>query len=96
MSSATQVTMTQAVTANVDGTEAGGPGPCDIQTTTTLGLTLSSSSAPNAFTGTLSYAFEAATLVSPTTNCTDQLSASGGSFDTLPCTTTYTLVGSHQ
>jgi hypothetical protein len=95
MSSATQVSMTSAVTTNVDSSDAGLAGPCDLQTTTAVSLTLATGTPPASFTGTLSYSFEAAVAVSPTTNCTDQLSASGGTFDTLPCTTTYTLSAAH-
>jgi hypothetical protein len=96
MSSATQVDITSADSANVDGTDAGVPGPCDLQSTTVLDLALATSSPPSSFKGTLSYTFTAATGVSSATDCTDQLSASGGLYDTLPCTISYSLVGTHQ
>jgi hypothetical protein len=96
MTSATQVSITSVVTANVDGTDAGVEGPCDLQNTTVIDLTLSSGSPPTSFTGTITYTFVAATGVSTATDCTDQLSASGGSYDTLPCTASYTLTGTHQ
>jgi hypothetical protein len=96
MSSATEAAMTSVLTANVDASDAGVPGPCDLQNTTVLGLTLDSSSAPSSFVGTLTYTFAAATGVSTGTNCTDQLSASGGAYDTLPCTASYSLSGTLQ
>jgi hypothetical protein len=96
MSSATQVSITSVETANVDGTDAGVQGPCDLQSTTALDLTLSAGAHPATFTGTVTYSFATATGVSSTTNCTDQLSASGGSYDTLPCTVSYSLAGTRQ
>ena len=96
MSSATQVNITSVQTANVDGTDGGVQGPCDLTSTTALALTLSAGSPPSSFTGTITYTFAAATGVSSATNCTDQLSASGGSYDTLPCTASYSLAGTHQ
>jgi hypothetical protein len=96
MSSATQVDITSIDTANVDGTDAGVLGPCDLQSTTVLDLALATSSPPSTFKGTVTYTFTAATGVSSTTNCTDQLSASGGPYDTLPCTVSYALAGTRQ
>jgi hypothetical protein len=96
MSSATQVSITSVSTTNVDGADAGIQGPCDLQSTTALDLNLSAGSPPATFTGTITYTFEAAVGVSSATNCTDQLSASGGTYDTLPCTASYSLAGMHQ
>jgi hypothetical protein len=96
MTSTTQVSLTSTVTANVDATEAGSAGPCDLQSTTAIGLTLAAGTPPPAFSGTATYTFTAATGVSSMVDCTDQLSASGGSYDTLPCTVTYSLAGTHQ
>jgi hypothetical protein len=96
MTTATQVTITSIETANVDGTDAGVQGPCDLQSTAAIDLTLATGSPPATFTGTISYTFEAATGVSSTTNCTDQLSASGGPYDTLPCTVSYSVTGTRQ
>jgi hypothetical protein len=96
MSSATQVDITSIDTANVDGTDAGVLGPCDLQSTTVLDVALAASSPPSSFKGTVTYTFTAATGVSSTTNCTDQLSASGGPYATLPCTVSYSLAGTHQ
>lgn len=39
------------------------------------------------FSGSLSYQF----LPTPTSECTDQLTAAGGDFDALPCAVSYTL-----
>jgi hypothetical protein len=96
MSSSTKVDITSTQTANVDATEGGAEGPCDLQSTTAVDLTLSASSPPAAFTGTITYTFAASTGVSSTTDCTDQLTASGGTYDTLPCTLSYTVTGSRQ
>lgn len=96
MSSSTQVSVTSTATANVDGSDAGVAGPCDLTSTTALTLTLASGSPPNTFTGSISYTFAAATGVSTNNNCTDQLSASGGPYSTLPCSATFALAGAHQ
>jgi hypothetical protein len=96
MSSSTQVNITAIDTANVDTSEAGVAGPCDLTGTTVMALALATGSPPPAFTGSISYTYAAATGVSSTTNCTDQLSASGGQYDTLPCTASYSLTGTRQ
>jgi hypothetical protein len=96
MSSSTQVSITSVETANVDGSDAGVEGPCNLQNTTALVLTLAASTPPSTFTGTLTYTFVAATGVSSTTDCTDQLSTSGGPYDTLPCTASFSLTGTRQ
>jgi hypothetical protein len=96
MTSTTQVDISTTVTANVDATEAGAEGPCDLQSTTTVDLALAASSPPSSFTGSITYTFQASTSVSSTTDCTDQLSASGGPYDTLPCTATYSITGALQ
>lgn len=96
MSSTTQVNISATVTANVDATEAGAEGPCDLQRTTAVDLTLAASSPPSTFTGSIAYTFQSSTGASTTTDCTDQLSASGGPYDTLPCTATYAITGAIQ
>jgi hypothetical protein len=96
MSSATQVDITTTETANVDASDAGVEGPCDLTSTTVIDLTLSTGSPPSTFTGSITYSFAVATGASTATDCTDQLSSSGGSYDTLPCTASYSLTGSHQ
>lgn len=95
MTSSTQVDITSIETANVDGTDAG-EGPCDLTSTTSIDLALAPGSPPATFHGTITYTFAASTGVSSTTDCTDQLSASGGTYDTLPCTANYTITASHQ
>jgi hypothetical protein len=94
--STTQVSITSILTANVDAPDAGLEGPCNLQSTTAINLTLATSSPPATFTGTVSYTFAAATGVSSMNDCTDQLSASGGTYDTLPCTAAYSLTGTRQ
>jgi hypothetical protein len=69
---------------------------CDLQQTTVLALTLATTSPPATFTGSITYTFETATGVSTSSNCTDQLASSGGPYDTLPCTASYSLSASHQ
>jgi hypothetical protein len=96
MASATSVSISSVVTANVDTTEAGVEGPCDLQNTTAIDLTLASGSPPSTFKGTITYTFTAATGASSATDCTDQLAASGGPYATLPCTTSYSVTAGHQ
>jgi hypothetical protein len=96
LTSSTAATITSIQTANVDAPDAGLEGPCNLQSTTTIDLTLATGSPPATFAGTISYTFAAATGVSSTNDCTDQLSASGGTYDTLPCTASYVLAGTHQ
>jgi hypothetical protein len=96
MSSATQVNITAIDTSNVDTSEAGVEGPCDLTSSTAMNLVLSAGSPPTSFTGAVGYTFTAATGVSSTTDCTDQLSAYGGPYDTLPCTASYSLTGMRQ
>jgi hypothetical protein len=80
-------TITDTTTGNVDETEAS-LGPCTLQRNDDLELTLGATS----FTGTMTYGF----TVTTGSDCTDQLTASGGSYDALPCTVTYSLTGSKQ
>jgi len=72
---------------NVDGTDAS-LGPCTLDRSDDLELDLEGGS----FTGTVSYSF------TPTAgaNCSDQLAGSGGTFETLPCTVTYTVTAARQ
>jgi hypothetical protein len=87
--------VTSVVTTNADATEAGA-GTCNLTTTSTFTVDLNSSSSPTSFSGTAVYSTEVSTTVSSTTNCTDQLSSSGGMYDTLPCTVSYTLSATKQ
>lgn len=96
LTSATKAVITTVVTANVDATEGGAPGPCDLTVATTLDVSLASGLTPSTFTATYAQTISAATGVSSTNNCTDQLSSSGGSYATLPCTASYSFSGSRQ
>lgn len=101
MTSTTKVSISSTVTSNIGGSEATDAsaaveGPCDLQQSTQLDLTLGLGSPPTTFTGSLTYTFVTSTGVSTTSDCTDELTSSGGQFDTLPCTTTYTLTAGHQ
>jgi hypothetical protein len=89
--SASTASITASTTANVDGTDAG-IGPCTMSRADTVDLSLASGSPPPSFTGSISYTF---TVPSGST-CTDQLSANGGQYDTLPCTISYTTSAAIQ
>ena len=93
--SSTSATLSSAVTSNADATEAGA-GTCDLTQSTSIAIDLNSASAPTRFTGTATYTYSAATGVSSTNDCTDQLASAGGPYNTLPCTVTYTLSGTKQ
>src|SRR4029077_19994098 len=80
-------TITDTTTGNVDETEAS-LGPCTLQRSDDLELTLGATS----FTGTMTYGF----TVTTGSDCTDQLTSAGGSYEALPCTVTYSLTGSKQ
>jgi len=86
----TSLTTTQ--TANVDGTADGGLGPCTMQRADGVDLTLAAGSPPGSFQASIAYAFSVASGA----NCADQLSASGGSYDALPCSLSYTATGARQ
>jgi hypothetical protein len=96
LTSSTAATITSIQTQNVDAPDVGLEGPCNLQNTTTIALTLATGSPPPTFAGTMSITFAAATGVSSTNDCTDQLSSSGGTYDTLPCTASYVLAGALQ
>ena len=96
LTSATKAVIATVVTANVDATEAGAPGPCDLTVASTLDVSLAAGLTPSTFTATYAQTISAATGVSSTNNCTDQLSSSGGSYATLPCTASYSFSGSRQ
>lgn len=64
---------------------------CNLQRNDTIVVNFGDSGAPpSTLTGTVTFVYSA---VSGYT-CADQLSASGGSYDTLPCTLSYTMTGS--
>jgi hypothetical protein len=85
------VTMDDTTSGAVDSTADGGPGPCAMSRSDVLALTLAAGSPPGAFSGSLTYTFAAVAGAS----CSDQLSAQGGIYDTLPCTMSYKLDGSY-
>lgn len=91
----TSATLISAVTENVDAT-ATAAGSCNLTLSTTFALTLGSDSPPKTFKGTATYDYTVATAVSSTTNCTDQLSSSGGKYSTLPCKVSYSLKGTRE
>jgi hypothetical protein len=90
VSHATTITSTE--TANVDGAADGGGGPCTMTRTDTIQVQLAEGSDPATFTGSLQYAF----TVASGADCSDQLSANGGTYDTLPCSMRYAMTGSRK
>jgi len=87
VNAASHVSITDTQGRNVDGTDAA-LGPCTMERSDDLELTL----APGSFAGTLSYSF----AVASGADCSDQLVASGGTYDALPCTVSYTVAASRQ
>jgi hypothetical protein len=86
------VSLTNSQTSNVDSTADGGAGPCTMQRADTVQVTLGSGSPPASFQGGVQYAFS----VSGGADCSDQLSAAGGSYDVLPCSVTYSTTATRQ
>jgi hypothetical protein len=83
-------TIDDTQSANVDGTDAS-LGPCSMSRQDRLEIAVpTTAGAP--FSGTLAYAFS----VSAGSDCSDQLTAGGGQYDTLPCTLTYSISGKQQ
>ncbi len=76
---------------NVDPTDAGA-GPCTMQRSDRIDITLSGTSPPNSFAGTLDYNF----VATAGSNCADQLAAAGGQYQALPCDTAYNLTALRQ
>jgi hypothetical protein len=77
-------------TANVDPTDAG-LGPCTLERHAVLDLDLTGA-ATGSFRGSVTYSFTAAAGA----DCSDQLSSAGGQYEALPCTITYSMVGTKQ
>jgi hypothetical protein len=88
---ALQASLTATQDANVDPT-ASGNGPCTMDRTDELTLTLATDSPPKSFAGTMSYTFSAVSGA----DCSDQLSASGGMYAALPCVVSYTIAATRQ
>jgi hypothetical protein len=81
-----QATLTSSQSFDVDATD-GGPGPCTMVRDDTVVVVLGGGAPPQSFTGTMGYAFSAASGA----DCSDQLAAAGGSYAGLPCSVTYSL-----
>jgi hypothetical protein len=86
-----KTTIAQSATVNADSTDAG-LGPCNLQTSSTFQLALGAGAPPGGFSGTMSYAYSPASGAT----CTDVLMSSGGMYDALPCTVTYTVSATRQ
>jgi hypothetical protein len=87
VSASSQARFTNSEAANVDGTDAS-LGPCTLQRSDDLEIDL----APTAFTGTIGYSFS----IAGGADCSDQLITSGGQYQTLPCSMTYSVAASRQ
>jgi hypothetical protein len=87
VNSQSHASIQDSLAGNVDGTDAA-LGPCTLDRADDLELNLGGGS----FTGTISYSFAAASGA----NCTDQLTSGGGTFDTLPCSVTYSVSAAQQ
>jgi hypothetical protein len=87
-----QTSLTATETGNVDGTADGGLGPCTMVRNDSVQLTLDAGTPPSAFQGTIGYVFS----VYSGSNCTDQLASSGGTYDVLPCSMSFTIAGMRQ
>jgi hypothetical protein len=85
-------TLTSYEVDNVDTLDGGVMGPCDMQRSDDLVLTMGEGSPPASFAGTVSYTFS----VQEGANCSDQLSSAGGMYDKLPCSVSYTVAATHQ
>jgi hypothetical protein len=86
------VSLTNSRTSNVDSNGDGGAGPCTMQRADTVQVTLAAGSPPASFQASIQYAFSA----SSGADCSDQLSASGGTYDVLPCSVSYTATAARQ
>jgi hypothetical protein len=87
-----QTTLTSGATGNVDAAPDGAPGPCTMQRSDDIEIALGSGSPPGVFQGTIQYTFSVPTGYT----CTDQLSSTGGMYDTLPCDVSYAMSGVRQ
>jgi hypothetical protein len=83
--------LTTTRTGNVDGTMSA-LGPCTMQRQDGVQITLGHGSPPSGFVATIQYSFAAAGGA----NCADQLAASGGMYDALPCSIRYTATAARQ
>lgn len=88
---ALQATLEDSQSANVDATDAGA-GPCTMERADTLVVTLGPGTPPQSFSGTLTYAFTAESG----SDCSDQLTTSGGMYEALPCSVAYALAAKRQ
>jgi hypothetical protein len=79
-----QVSIKNTQQLNADSTDAG-LGPCTLVRDDDLELTLAAGTTPSSFSGTIGYTYTPANGAT----CTDVLSASGGTFSTLPCAVSY-------
>jgi hypothetical protein len=83
--------LTTTQTRNVDGT-TNALGPCTLQRQDGVQITLGAGSPPAGFAATIQYSFSAASGA----DCADQLAASGGMYDALPCSLNYSATAARQ
>lgn len=88
----TTTTLTSTQQGDVDQAPDGAAGPCTMQRSDTIDITLGSGKPPGSFTGTMTYDFSVVSGAS----CSDQLTASGGSFAALPCTVKLSMTANRQ
>jgi len=87
----TSASVTNTTSVNVDPTDAG-DGPCTMDRSDDLEITLSTATSPTSFTATITYTFSAASGA----DCSDQLASVGGAYDALPCTVVYSATANKQ
>ena len=88
LDAANKTTIVVTTTAQPDG----GTTVCTMTRTDTMAITLNATTAPTATSGTISLSF----AVSASSDCAPQLSANGGSYQTLPCAVGYTFTASKK
>ena len=89
--SPTEATLSGYQVANVDATGAT-MGPCDLQRSDLVKIALGVDTPPSSFRGTIRYTFSA----QQGSDCTDQLTASGGTYSALPCGMSYSITASRE
>jgi len=92
LSTSATANLTATQTENVDAMADGGLGPCTLERDDAIDLTLAPGASPPTFSGTINYAFS----VVSGSNCNDQLSSGGGTYQVLPCAISYSITASRQ
>jgi hypothetical protein len=90
-SSSRQVIVKNSQQVNADSTDAS-LGPCTLVRDDDIEITLAAGTTPRSFTGTVAYAYTPANG----SICNDVLSASGGTFASLPCAVSYDVTATRN